>query len=111
MKNTYKLGQEVKFTKGFELTSEISKTTLQVNEGDKAIITRSGFKIANGEARGKILIFNQDEQVKGHDYTNIARLIYQRLNNAFLIEPILEDDGYEVKDILGEIEDVLMDIL
>lgn len=111
MKNTYKLGQEVKFTKGFELTSEISKTTLQVNEGDKAIITRSGFKIANGEARGKILIFNQDEQVKGHDYTNIARLIHRRLNAVFGLEMYLDDEGIDMDEFLGEIEDVLMDIL
>lgn len=111
MKNTYRLGQEVKFTKGFEIEAILSKTKLQVKEGDKAIVTRSGLKIINGEARGKILNFVDGEEVKGHDYTNISKIIYERLNNAFLIEPILEDDGYEVKDILEEIEDVLMDIL
>ena len=38
-------------------------------------------------------------------------MIYKRMNNAFLIGSILEDEGYEVEDILDEIEDVLMDIL
>lgn len=111
MKYTYRLGQEVKFKNNFEIEAALSKSKLHVKEGDRAIVTRSGFKIVTGEAKGKILNFVDGEEVKGHDYPSISRLIYQRLNNAFLIEPILEDDGYEVKDILEEIEDVLTDIL
>lgn len=111
MKNTYRLGQEVKFTKGFEIESELSKTKLQVKEGDKAIITRSGIKIANGKARGKILNFVDGEEVKGHDYTNIARLIHRRLNAIYGLEMFLDDEGIEMDGFLEEIEDILMDIL
>lgn len=111
MKNTYRLGKEVKFTKGFEIESELSKNKLQIKEGDKAIVTRSGFKIINGEARGKILNFVDGEEVKGHDYTNIARLIHRRLNAVFGLEMYLDDEGIDMDELLGEIEDVLMDIL
>ena len=103
MKNTYRLGQEVKFKNGFEIETTISKAKLQVKEGDRAIVTRSGFKIVTGEAKGKILNFIEEE-VKGHDYSNIARMIYNRLNAVYGLEMYLDE-------FLEEIEDVLMDIL
>ncbi|WP_434793129.1 hypothetical protein TPDSL_23200 [Terrisporobacter petrolearius] len=111
MKNTYRLGQEVRFKNSFEIESELSKNKLQVKEGDKAIVTRSGFKIANGEARGKILNFVDGEEVKGHDYTNIARMIYRRLDAVYGLEMYLDDEEIEMDRFLEEIEDILMDIL
>jgi len=111
MENTYRLGQGVKFTKGFEIESELSKYKLQVKEGDKAIITRTGFKIINGEARGKILVFNQDEQVKGIDYESISRIIYRRLNSTFSLEMYLDDEEIDKNEFVEEIEDILSDIL
>lgn len=111
MKNTYRLGQEVKFKHCFEIEATISKTKLQVKEGDRAIVTRSGFKIVTGEAKGKILNFVDGEEVKGHDYSNIARMIYRRLNAVYGLEMYLDDEGIEMDEFLEEIEDVLMDIL
>ena len=111
MKNTYRLGQEVKFKHCFEIEATISKTKLQVKEGDRAIATRSGFKIVTGEAKGKILNFVDGEEVKGHDYSNIARMIYRRLNAVYGLEMYLDDEEIEMDEFLEEIEDVLMDIL
>lgn len=111
MKNTYRLGQEVKFKHCFEIEATISKTKLQVKEGDRAIVTRSGFKIVTGEAKDKILNFVDGEEVKGHDYSNIARMIYRRLNAVYGLEMYLDDEGIEIDEFLEEIEDVLMDIL
>lgn len=111
MKNTYRLGQEVKFKNGFEIETTISKAKLQVKEGDRAIVTRSGFKIVTGEAKDKILNFVDGEEVKGHDYSNIARMIYRRLNAVYGLEMYLDDEGIEMDEFLEEIEDVLMDIL
>lgn len=107
----YRLGQEVKFINSFEIESELSKNKLQIKDGDKAIITRSGFKIINGEARGKILNFQQDKKIIGYDHLNIARLIYQRLNAVYGLEMYLDDEEVEMDEFLEEIEDVLMDIL
>lgn len=111
MKKNYRLGQEVKFKHCFEIEATISKTKLQVKEGDRAIATRSGFKIVTGEAKGKILNFVDGEEIKGHDYSNIARMIYRRLNVVYGLEMYLDDEGIEMDEFLEEIEDVLMDIL
>lgn len=111
MKNTYRLGQEIKFKHCFEIQATVSKSKLQVKEGDRAIVTRSGFKIVTGEAKGKILNFVDGEEVKGTDYTNIARMIYSRLNAVYRLEMYLDDEEIEMDGFLEEIEDVLMDIL
>lgn len=111
MKNTYRLGQEIKFKHCFEIQAIVSKSKLQVKEGDRAIVTRTGFKIVTGEAKGKILNFVDGEEVKGHDYPNIARIIYRRLNAVYGLEMYLDDEEIEMDGFLEEIEDVLMDIL
>lgn len=111
MKNTYRLGQEVKFKHCFEIEATVSKSKLRVKEGDRAIVTRSGFKIITGEAKGKILNFVDGEVVKGHDYPNIARAIYRRLNAVYGLEMYMDDEEIEMDEFLEEIEDVLMDIL
>lgn len=111
MRNTYRLGQEIKFKNSFEIETVLSKNKLQVKEDDKAIVTRSGFRVINGEARGKIISFQKDEQVKGYDYTNISKLIFNRINIVFGLEMYLDDVEIECMEFIDEIEDVLMDIL
>ena len=109
--NLYKLGQEVKFVEEFTIVTLLSETKLTIKKGDKAIVTRTGFKMLTGEARGKIINFNKSDIVKGYDYENISRLILNRINAVFGLEMYLEDEAIESSEIIEEIEDVLMDIL
>lgn len=111
MKTTYKLGQEVTFKSNFEIEATISKTKLKVKEGDKALITKSGFKVLTGEARGKTLWFNENEEAKGYDYSNISKLIFDTVNREFGLKMLFEDEGIEIDNFIEEIEDLLMDIL
>lgn len=106
-----KIGQEIIANKDFEIKTIVSDKVITVKEGDEGFLDSKGFlHIITGKGRGKIVKMDGIE-VKGYDYKNIANIIYTRLNSAFLIEPILEDEGYEIEDILDEIEDVLTDIL
>lgn len=105
-----KLGQEIRFKEGFEVTSEITGNKLMVMKNDSAIVTKRGLKVINGEARGKILDFNKDE-IKGVDYKNIAKLIYQRLNNEYDISEFLMDYEISKEEILDSIIDVLSCIM
>lgn len=107
----YKIGQEIEITEDFILKT-VGGRELIVKAGDKAIIdSKARIKYISGQARDAMQMLEKGIEVNGYDHRNIAEMIYKRLNNAFLIEPILEEDGYEVKDILDEIEDVLIDIL
>lgn len=83
MKTTYKLGQIIEFKECFPIEALISKTNLNVKEGDRAIVTRTGFRVLTGEARGKRISFHKDEQIKGCDYSNISKLIFNRINGVF----------------------------
>lgn len=106
-----KIGQKVIVKEDFKINTIVSDKVKTVKKGDKGFIDSKGFlHLVNGAGSGKIVKID-DIEVKGYDHKNIAKMIYKRLNNAFLIETILEDDGYEVEDILDEIEDVLTDIL
>lgn len=111
MEKIMKIGQEVKFKNDFMIETIINKVGLQVKEGDKALVTKNGLKILNGEARGKITSFQEGEQIKGYDYSNIAKIIFRRLNGVFAIENYLDDEEISVEEFLEEIEDVLIDIL
>ena len=107
----YKIGQEIEITEDFTLKT-VGGRELTVKAGDKAIIdSRARIKYISGQARNVMQMLEKGIEVNGYDHRNIAEMIYKRLNNAFLIEPILEEDGYEVNDILDEIEDVLIGIL
>lgn len=106
-----KIGQEVEFAKDFKIEAPITKTKLQVKEGDKALVTSMGFRILTGEARGKINLFNDGDKVNGYDYENIAKTIYKRLNNMYSLENFLDDEEIKYEDFIEEIEDVLSDIL
>lgn len=106
-----KIGQEITVKEDFKINTIVSDKVITVKEGDKGFLDSKGLMhITTGNGRGKIVKINYIE-VKGYDHENIANMVYKRINNAFLIEPILEDEGYEVKDILDEIEDILSDIL
>ena len=111
MKTTYKLGQIIEFKEYFPIEAMISKTKLNVKEGDRAIVTRTGFRILTGEARGKLIYFHKDEEAKGCDYSNISKLIFNRINGVFGLGMLLEDEEIEQKEFLEEIEDVLLGIL
>ena len=111
MKTTYKLGEMIEFNNIFSIEAIMSKAKLNIKEGDRAIVTRTGFRVLTGEARGKIISFHKDEQAKGYDYSNIAKLIFNRINGVFGLEMYLEDEGIEYEEFIEEIEDVLMDIL
>lgn len=107
----YKIGQEIEITEDFTLKT-VGGSAITVKVGDRAVIdSKARVKYISGQARDVVQMLGKDIEVNGYDHRNIAEMIYKRLNNAFLIEPILEEDGYEVKDILDEIEDVLIDIL
>lgn len=106
-----KIGQEVEFIENFEIETYINKTKLQVKKGDKALVTKCGFKILTGECRGKITSFVGNGEPKGFDYENISKLILNRLNSVFGLESYMDDEEIEPKEFLDEIEDVLTDIL
>lgn len=106
-----KVGQEIIVKEDFKINTIVSDKVKTVKKGDKGFIDSKGFlHLTTGEGIGKIVKID-DIEVKGYNHKNIAKMIYKRLNNAFLIDIILENDGYEVKDFLDEIEDVLTDIL
>ena len=106
-----KVGQEIIVKEDFKINTMVSGKVKTVKKGDKGFIDSKGFlHLTTGEGIGKIVKID-DIEVKGYDYKNIVNMIYKRLNNTFFIDLILEDDGYEVKDFLDEIEDILTDIL
>ena len=106
-----KIGQEIIVKEDFKINTIVSDKVKTVKKGDKGFIDSKGFlHLTTGEGIGKIVKID-DIEVKGYDYKNIVNMIYKRLDNAFSIEMILENNGYEVEDVLDEIEDVLTDIL
>ena len=106
-----KIGQEITVKEDFKINTTIRDKVITVKKDDKGFVDSQGFlHLTTGNGRGKIVKID-DIEVRGYDHENIAKMIYKRMNNAFLIGSILEDEGYEVEDILDEIEDVLTDIL
>ena len=107
-----KLGQKVEFKNEFEIETLILQDKLKVKKGDNAIVTKSGFKVLNGEAKGKIISFNEhDEEPSEIDYENISKLIYQKLDREYDISEFLIDCGIMKDDFIESIEEVLIDIL
>lgn len=105
-----KIGQEIIFKNDFKIETMLSKTILQVKEGDKALVTKRGLKILTGEAKGKITAFAKNDKVAGVDYENIAKMIFNRLNSIYGLEMLFDDEGIEFKEFIEEIEDELEDI-
>lgn len=106
-----KIGQEIEFKNDFKIETVLSKTILQVKEGDKALVTKRGLKILTGEAKGKITAFAKNDKVAGVDYENIANIIFRRLINAYDLDEFMDYEGIKESEMIDEIEDVLMDIL
>ena len=107
-----KLGQKVEFKNEFTIETLVLKDKLTVKKGDCAIVTKSGFKVLNGEAKGKIISFNKhDEEPSEIDYENISKLIYQKLNNEYDISEFITDYDIDKKYFIETIEEVIMDIL
>ena len=108
-----KLGQKIDFDKTFEITSELSKKKLKVAKGDSAIVTKRGYRIINGEGRGKILALTKEEKesIKGLDYQNIAMAIYERLDREFDIKEHLDNYDIYEEECIYSIMDFLLDVL
>lgn len=108
-----KLGQKIDFDKTFEITSELSNKKLKVAKGDSAIVTKRGYRIINGEGRGKILAFTKEEKesIKGLDYQNIAETIHERLDCEFDIKEHLDNYDISEEEYINNIMDILLEIL
>lgn len=110
MKDTYRLGQIIKTDTEQKMKRMVSEDIEILPKGSKLLVTRTGFKVLNGECKDLIVPLN-GKTIKGTDYTNIARMIYSRLNSVYGLKMYLDDEEIEMDELLGEIEDVLMDIL
>jgi len=105
------IGEEIIIQKGFEIENALSDNRLQVKIGDKGYIDGSGFiHYITGAARGKMQKVS-DVVLEGYDCENIAKLVFQRLNNHFNIKEFLDDYEIDKKYFIDEIECALSDIL
>lgn len=110
MKDTYRLGQIIKTDTEQKMKRMVSGDIEKLPKGSKLLVTRTGFKVLNGECKDLIVPLN-GKTIKGTDYTNIARMIYSRLDSEFDIKTLLDNEEIETDEFLEGIEDVLMDIL
>jgi len=109
---TYKIGEEIRFSEGFEINGALSGNTLTVKEGDRGYLdSRGNVHYTTGQARGKIQSMKNEIEVKGYDYENIAKMIFKRLKNQFNLIEFLDDYDISERDFTEEIEEVLSDIL
>lgn len=109
-KKVFKVGQEIIVQEDFEIETSLSKNKITVKAGDKGFVDNKGFiHYTTGVARGK-MHFNKELILIGHDYENIARIIFKRLDNEFELSDFLEAFDIDKKDFIDEIEDVLTDI-
>lgn len=111
-KTVFKAGQEVIANKNFKVEGFFDEEPIEVKSGSKAFISADGFlHHTTGAARGKIQKLAEDKfEVKGYDCENIARMIFNRLDCVFNISDYLDDEEYDKKEMLNEIEDVLDEI-
>ena len=110
MKTTYRLGEIIKTDIDQKIKRTVSETIETLPKGSELLVTRTGFKVLSKECRGAILPLNGKE-IKGADYSNISKLIFNRINGLFGLDMYLEDEGIEHQEFIDEIEDVLLDIL
>ena len=108
----YKIGEEIGFSKEFVIESALGGNKLTVKEGDRGFLdSRGHIHYTTGQARGKIHSLGKEIEVKGYDYESIAKMIFKRLKNQFMLEEHLEEYKISEKDFIAEIEDILSDIL
>lgn len=106
-----KIGQEVVVKDDFKINTTVSEKVKTVKKGDKGYIDSEGLiHITTGNCKGKILKLN-DVKVKGYDYKNISKMVFDRLKSSFEIEKFLIAEEIESKYLIEEIEDILRDIL
>lgn len=108
-----KYGQEFVLAEDFKTQEVFSEKVVVIPKGTKGFVTGSEFvKLLDGPCMNKeIMLSNNDFHVEGYDTKNIAKMIYNRLRIEFGIDECMS--GYDLKpsDIIGEIEDVLEEIL
>lgn len=108
----YKIGEEIGFSYDYDIESAFGGDKLTVKEGDRGFLDSRGMiHYTTGQARGKIQSLKGEIKVEGYDYENIAKMIYKRLKNEFMLDEHLEGYDMSEKDFIEEIEDILTDIL
>lgn len=106
-----KIGQELEVKEPFKVNTTVSDKVITIKQGDKGFIDSKGvFHLTTGNGKGKMIKIN-DAEMKGYDYENISKLILNRLDAVFGLESYLNDEAIEHEEFIGEIEDILMDIL
>lgn len=106
-----KIGQEIQITEGFEIKKGVSGKKVEIKEGDRAIVNSDGLlQYISGNANGMLQKVDSIE-VDGYDHSNIAKMLYRRLDRYFGISDYLEFNEIDESRFIEEIEDVLMDIL
>lgn len=105
-----KIGQEIEITKDFVLESCLGTKVLEVKKGDKGYIDGNGcIHYTTGKARG--MIQKAKAEIKGFDYENISKIIFNRLNNSYNLDEFLDDYDIDKYELTEEIENVLVEIL
>lgn len=105
-----KIGEEIKIKEDFKINTIVSDNVKTVKKGDKGFIDSRGFlHLTTGNGKGKVVKI-EDIEVKGYDYRNIAKMIFNRLNSIYALEMLFDDEGIDLKDFIEEIEDELEDI-
>lgn len=106
------IGQEITIEEDFTLETTIGKRQLNVKKGDRAIVdSKCRARYITGEAKGVIQMLGKDTYVDGYDTLNISRMVLNRLNAVYGLEEYFDDNDIDPREFIGEIEDILMDIL
>lgn len=105
-----KIGQEIEMTEDFVIESCLGTKVLEVKKGDKGYIDGNGcIHYTTGKAIG--MIQKAAAEIKGFDYENISKIIFNRLNNSYNFEEFLDDYDIDRHELIEEIENALVEIL
>ena len=112
-KTIFKVGQEVVASNDFDVEGFFGEEPIKVKKGSKAFISADGFlHHTTGAARGKIQKLSEEAfEIKGYDHENIALMVLDRLKLYFPMNDFMEDYDVSEKEMLEQIEDVLVEIL
>lgn len=106
----FKIGQEIKIKEDFTIKT-FNDNIIVIKENDKGFLDSKGLlHLTSGKGIGKIVKMDNME-IKGYDYENISKLIFNRLNYVFNISEFLSGEEISKEEFKEEIEDILMDIL
>lgn len=110
-KKVCEIGQEIEVKEDFKINTIVSDKVITIKEGDKGFLDSCGrLNLTTGKGRGKIVKIN-DIEMKGYDYENIAKMIYQRLDRVYGLENFITDEEIVLSEFTDEIEAVLSKIL